>query len=257
MVISSARDFTALRNRVLPGSEFVGVPGTACPTAPDNGPPQAFLINSGSAGGTFQGQFVNGEVQHIICINPPPHRDRVYKPWWLTDAPEAIAARAVAAVEKHASSKLGARVADSLVAYQHVLLSALDRISNVIAFSPEERDVSIDERLAFLEQGNKELRKELATLHDSVVWLADIFGNWADDRAPLFQSVYNTGREHAARGRRSPVLTERTKPTRAKQIHAALWVCIVLAFGATLVLILIVLPQRWRQLGNRLKARTA
>ncbi len=64
MVVSSARDFTVLRNAVSPGAEFIGVPGVTCPTAPENGPPQAFLINRGSARGTFQSDFANGEVQH-------------------------------------------------------------------------------------------------------------------------------------------------------------------------------------------------
>lgn len=64
MVVSSARDFTVLRNEVADGSAFIGVPGVTCPTAPENSPPQAFLLNRGSARGTFQPEFVNGEVQH-------------------------------------------------------------------------------------------------------------------------------------------------------------------------------------------------
>lgn len=64
IVVSSASDFIVDRNVVQEGSQFIGVPGVTCPTAPENSPPQAFLINRGSARGTFQSEFVNGEVQH-------------------------------------------------------------------------------------------------------------------------------------------------------------------------------------------------
>ena len=64
IVVSSADHFTVLRNVVQSNAEFSGVPSVNCPTAPANGPPAAFLINRGSATGTFQSDFVNGEVQH-------------------------------------------------------------------------------------------------------------------------------------------------------------------------------------------------
>jgi hypothetical protein len=64
VVVSSAKDFRVERNTVDPGARFNGVPGARCPTAPPNGAPTAFLINRGSAQGTFQDDFVNGEVQH-------------------------------------------------------------------------------------------------------------------------------------------------------------------------------------------------
>lgn len=64
IVVSSADRFTVLRNVVDDRAVFSGVPGVNCPTAPANGPPTAFLINRGSAKGTFQNDFVNGEVQH-------------------------------------------------------------------------------------------------------------------------------------------------------------------------------------------------
>jgi len=64
IVVSSADKFTVLRNTVADDAVFSGAPGPSCPTAPENGPPAAFLLNRGSAKGTFQSEFVNGEVQH-------------------------------------------------------------------------------------------------------------------------------------------------------------------------------------------------
>lgn len=64
LVVSSAEDFTVLDNVVDKDAVFSGVPGARCPTAPENGPPTAFLINKGSSRGTFQPEFRNGEVQH-------------------------------------------------------------------------------------------------------------------------------------------------------------------------------------------------
>ncbi|BEJ14967.1 hypothetical protein CspHIS471_0407340 [Cutaneotrichosporon sp. HIS471] len=250
MVISSAHDFTVLRNKVLPGSEFIGVPGTTCPTAPENGPPQAFLINRGSAEGKFQREFVNGEVQHIICINPPPYRDRAYKPWRLSDAPEAITARAAAAIDASPSSKLGARVADSVVAYQHILLAALDSISNATAV-PIESD-STDERLAGLELGNVELRRELAKLKRGIVKLTDNIADAADGRAPLLKSVYNAVRHPEVKPVSRTHVTRRTQV--ASQSHAVMSVGVVLSIGAVLALALAVL-RRWRRIAKGLKSR--
>ncbi|CAK9781012.1 hypothetical protein CC85DRAFT_269460 [Cutaneotrichosporon oleaginosum] len=239
MVVSSARDFTVLRNAVLPGSEFIGVPGVTCPTAPENGPPQAFLINRGSAHGTFQPEFANGEVQHIICINPPPYRERTYKPWRLRDAPEAIAARAAAEVEANPNSKLSERVADSLVAYQYALLDALERISNVTAEEPAEgTDASpTDERLSALERGDKELRKELAKLNRAVAKLTGNVGEAAEARSPVLKSVYE-----AVRRRPDPVPVRATPATHAASVSVG----VVLSAGAVLALALALL-RRWRR----------
>lgn len=64
IVVSSAEAFTVLDNTVDPNAAFYGVPGPRCPSAPENGRPTAFLINRGSSRGTFQKEFINGEVQH-------------------------------------------------------------------------------------------------------------------------------------------------------------------------------------------------
>ena len=106
LVVSSADRFTVLRNTVSPNADFSGVPGPHCPTAPANGPPAPFLIHRGSATGTYQDDFVNGEVQHsewqrgrsllvqthilVICIDPPDVEGVPYKPWRLRDSPQAI-----------------------------------------------------------------------------------------------------------------------------------------------------------------------
>lgn len=73
IVVASANDFEVLRNKVIWDGEqgvakFSGVPGSRCPRAPENGKPTAFLINRGSAKGTFQDDFINGEVQHSKSI---------------------------------------------------------------------------------------------------------------------------------------------------------------------------------------------
>lgn len=64
IVVSSVEDFMVLRNEVDTSTKFDGMSGPRCPRAPENGRPTAFLINRGSAKGTFQADFVNGEVQH-------------------------------------------------------------------------------------------------------------------------------------------------------------------------------------------------
>jgi hypothetical protein len=53
-----------LRNKIDDDAGFGGVDGPRCPRAPENARPKAFLINKGSASGTFQEDFKNGEVQH-------------------------------------------------------------------------------------------------------------------------------------------------------------------------------------------------
>jgi hypothetical protein len=56
-----------LRNKIDDDAGFGGVDGPRCPRAPENARPKAFLINKGSASGTFQEDFKNGEVQHSQC----------------------------------------------------------------------------------------------------------------------------------------------------------------------------------------------
>jgi hypothetical protein len=62
IVVASAKGFTVLDNKST--ATYSGVMGEGCPRAPPNGEPTAFLINRGSAEGTFQSDFKNGEVQH-------------------------------------------------------------------------------------------------------------------------------------------------------------------------------------------------
>jgi hypothetical protein len=72
LAVSSAKDFTVLRNTVSDDAAFTGVPGPKCPRAPENGKPTAFLINRGSVEGTFQDDFINGEIQHRQYRPIPP-----------------------------------------------------------------------------------------------------------------------------------------------------------------------------------------
>ena len=64
LVAASAERFTVLRNYLGDNVAFGGVPGVRCPRNPPNAPPMAFLLDKGSAEGTFQEDFVNGMVQH-------------------------------------------------------------------------------------------------------------------------------------------------------------------------------------------------
>ncbi|ODO05275.1 hypothetical protein L198_01967 [Cryptococcus wingfieldii CBS 7118] len=130
LVVASAKDFEVMGNKVINGNEgeakFSGVPGSRCPKAPENGKPTAFLINRGSAKGTFQDDFVNGEVQHIICLNP----DEKYKPWRFRDSPEALAANI--ANNPLANAAIDSRIAEALVSYQMSLLSSMSGINQKI-----------------------------------------------------------------------------------------------------------------------------
>lgn len=62
IVVASATNFIVLDNKST--ARYSGVMGQRCPQAPPNREPTAFLINRGSADGTYQKDFINGEVQH-------------------------------------------------------------------------------------------------------------------------------------------------------------------------------------------------
>ncbi|WWD18457.1 hypothetical protein CI109_102909 [Kwoniella shandongensis] len=136
VVVSSATSFTVLRNTVDENAKFRGIRGPTCPKAPENGKPTAFLINRGSARGMFQDEFVNGEVQHIICIDMPDEDGQPYKPWRLRDSPEAIAAKAASdAADPNnpaIQAAFDARVAEALVSYQMAMITAMDTINHKI-----------------------------------------------------------------------------------------------------------------------------
>lgn len=77
IVVSSAKEFAVLRNKIDDDAIFSGVDGPRCPRAPSNGPPTGLLINKGSASGVFQDDFKNGEVQHselfVIVVSALGH----------------------------------------------------------------------------------------------------------------------------------------------------------------------------------------
>ncbi|KAL1412889.1 hypothetical protein Q8F55_000638 [Vanrija albida] len=240
IVVSSATQFTVLRNTVDDDAQFTGVNGPTCPTAPENGKPTAFLINRGSARGTFQDDFVNGEVQHIICVNPPDENGKPYTAWRMRDSPEAIAAKAAAEAAEHPPELVvgaDSRLADALVAYQMSLLSAMNgltnRLLNATAGAPaSESDSHRDERdsvpkqdgrpardalaqpaavreaaarLDKLELGDKGLREELRRLSKEVVTLDSKVRERADAHRPFLQAVFNSVRSH-----RTQLQTQRT-----------------------------------------------
>ena len=67
IVISSANDFTILRNMIADDAAFSSVEGPRCPQAPKNHYSTPFLIHRSSSTGTFQDEFVNGEVEFSKC----------------------------------------------------------------------------------------------------------------------------------------------------------------------------------------------
>ncbi|WVQ82978.1 hypothetical protein IAT38_005116 [Cryptococcus sp. DSM 104549] len=230
IVVSSAEDFTVLRNKVLWDGQsgearFTGVKGSRCPKAPENGRPTAFLINRGSAKGTFQDDFVNGEVQHIICLNP----DDSYAPWRLRDSPEAIAAKV--AESPAASAAFDARIAEALVSYQMALLSAMDNINDKIErltnplsaadFAPPlheherqaaaaaaaaaaagaggkkktgssgNRDVDeLNGKVDELEKGGRRLKKQIEGMKVDFEGLSARLRKSADDHKPIIESIF-------------------------------------------------------------------
>lgn len=144
IVVTSAKDFTILRNKST--AKYSGVKGPTCPTAPENADPMAFLINKGSSEGNFQAEFVNGEVQHVICIDPTTEDGEPYKPWRMRDSPEAAAAR----IEEGGGGGAGggasnaavdAALSEGLVSYQMVLMQAMSEVTEklVAAGTSEEK----------------------------------------------------------------------------------------------------------------------
>lgn len=221
----------------------------------------------------------------VICINPPPYRDRPYKAWRLRDAPEAIAARAAAEAEANPSTKLSERVADSLVVYQRELLDALEAISNMTGGEEHVGDrgelgpgagpgagsgksggkSAAEKRLAALERGDKELRAELSNLNRAINTLSGNVAEGAEVRGPILKAVYNAVRD--ARTRSNPA--ERGNGSEARRgrgrrqaqrdggrdagaaerrgaTAGAVSVGVVLSLGAVLALALTLL-RRWRR----------
>lgn len=68
ITVASAKAFKVVRNRST--AHYSGFKGRTCPHAPENADPGPFVLNRGSSEGTFQAEFVNGEVQHgaLWCI---------------------------------------------------------------------------------------------------------------------------------------------------------------------------------------------
>lgn len=62
ITVASAKAFKVLRNKST--AKYSGFKGRTCPHAPENADPGPFIFNRGSSEGTFQTDFVNGEVQH-------------------------------------------------------------------------------------------------------------------------------------------------------------------------------------------------
>ncbi|WRT67769.1 uncharacterized protein IL334_004742 [Kwoniella shivajii] len=226
IVVSSATSFTVMRNTVDENSKFRGVNGPRCPKAPENGKPTAFLINRGSAKGTFQDEFVNGEVQHIICLNMPDENGKPYKPWRFRDSSEAIAAKAASGESSSdpvVQAAFDARIAEALVSYQFALTTAMDVINHKIekltnpmneddfiapvykheheitqeAKQAKKKSTSgnrdIDElsnKLEGLEQSERKLKKSLDGLKLDFDALSGRLKKGAEDTKPLIEAIF-------------------------------------------------------------------
>ncbi|KAL7423122.1 hypothetical protein Q5752_002421 [Cryptotrichosporon argae] len=213
IVVSSASGFSVLRNAVDDNARFDGVEGPRCPKAPRNGRPTPFLINRGSARGVFQDDFVNGEVQHIICLNPPDQGGKPYKPWRLRDSPAAIADRAAAEAAEHPekvkldSSGYDGALAEALVNYQMTLIGAMNSIQAKLdphakaapaaAAEGEEQDGGepaalhgVSARLERIEQGERQLRSGLEAIQARLTSLSTNMTHTADTNRPLLERVY-------------------------------------------------------------------
>ncbi|KAI9631985.1 pectin lyase fold/virulence factor [Dioszegia hungarica] len=203
LVVSSAKDFTVLRNTVSDDAAFSGVPGPKCPRAPGNGKPTAFLINRGSSEGVYQDNFVNGEVQYIICIDPVPVRGQPYKPWRLRDAPQAIALKQ--ASDPKSQAIVNARVADALVKYQSTLLAHLqllsDRLDSVdpsaqVAHTPQalsgDQIAVIMKRIDALEKGEKKVRAEVEGVREDWGTMSEEWKRSSTDQKPILEYIFRS-----------------------------------------------------------------
>ncbi|OXB37448.1 hypothetical protein LQV05_003528 [Cryptococcus neoformans] len=228
IVVASAKNFEVLRNKVIWDGEqgvarFSGVPGSRCPKAPENGKPTAFLINRGSAKGIFQDDFVNGEVQHIICLNPD--QDPPYKPWRFRDSPEAIAAKQ--AENPNANSAFDSRIAEALVSYQMSLLNSMDAmtqkvehltnpiVDDVLPFVHEHERAEADKKarqeasrkekesgnkdvdmlnvkVEELEKSGRRLKKALDGLKSDFEGLSGRLKKSADENKPIIETIFVT-----------------------------------------------------------------
>ncbi|GHJ83770.1 hypothetical protein NliqN6_0172 [Naganishia liquefaciens] len=206
ITVAGARGVTVLDNKST--ARYSGVMGRECPVAPPNAEPVAFLINRGSSEGVFQDEFVNGEVQHVICIEPATEDEQPYKPWRLRDSPLAIATLA----EEAQSEKTGgymdeamhAALADSLVAYQMDVLAALKGVREKLKGSVEpagkkrtsgKSSVStaladLFARLANLESEKKQVRQSIDAAKRGMSAYNSRLGNYAKDRTKSFRRLF-------------------------------------------------------------------
>ncbi|OCF33473.1 hypothetical protein I316_04894 [Kwoniella heveanensis BCC8398] len=256
VVVSSATSFTVLRNTVNENAKFRGVSGPGCPKAPQNGKPTAFLINRGSARGTFQEEFVNGEVQHIICIEMPEENGQPYKPWRFRDSPEAVAAKAAAgdSSDPMIQAAFDARIAEALVSYQMALISAMDvinhkieRLTNPVSendFAPPvykhehelaaaaaateggkkkvssgNRDIDeLSSKLEGLELNGKKLKKSFDGIKLDFDGLSNRLRKGAEDNKPIIESVFL--KVQSILSGTTPLSTSRQFSARSRSRHA-------------------------------------
>lgn len=222
ITVASAKAFKVLRNKST--AKYSGFKGRTCPHAPENADPGPFIFNRGSSEGTFQTDFVNGEVQHAICIDPKPLTGHPYRPWRMRDAPEAtklLASRRTTADIANIGGQVDPDVADHIVSYQLELMTAMHALSSKIGDSPkslvektnsgrkglrrgrEARNsgpivgqspfsaalADLSTRLANLEVERKQLRSMFETMQSELSFHNSKLWAWKTDQGSLLDEV--------------------------------------------------------------------
>ncbi|ORY28451.1 pectin lyase fold/virulence factor [Naematelia encephala] len=286
IVVSSAKDFTVLRNTVDPDAIFSGTRGPRCPKAPENGKPTAFLINRGSARGTFQDEFVNGEVQHIICINPPDVNGQSYVPWRFRNSPPVVSPPTEDGTTTEddvvSTGTFDTRLAEALVAYQMTLLDSMNVLNaqieqgaSPLSDTASEQDKvprgtgnhqvdRVIDRLDGLEKGEKGLKKELDAIQGEFEALSSRIRKSAEDTQPIVQAVWaNVAGLKSRSG--APLATGKPKAanidqdtlsgddkTKRRTLSGILGIskgtsAVIFFLGAIIILGLVLVRGRWRR----------
>ncbi|KAL7409718.1 hypothetical protein BDY24DRAFT_402237 [Mrakia frigida] len=220
-VVASCKNFTVVDNVIGEGSKFGGVMGERCPEAPGNAPPRGFLINKGSSEGVFQSEFVNGEVQHVICIEPTPGPGEDGLPRRLRDSPMAIAAAKAAfeadggahATHEANGGEIDAHLTEALVIYQMSVLQAVGQLEGRVhdltvteETRPRKKKTGkekspftlalndLQARLANLESDRRQLRSTFEGLKGELQGFNSRFNSYETSQSSLLTDVLFSSR---------------------------------------------------------------
>ncbi|ORX40096.1 hypothetical protein BD324DRAFT_616239 [Kockovaella imperatae] len=218
MVVASAERFTVLRNELGDDVGFGGAIGVRCPKSPPNAPPMPFLLDKASAEGNFQDEFVNGMVQHVICLDPPPIDGVPYKPWRLRDSPHAKKRSDLddgqkAITETTLESSFDSRLAEAVVLYQQRVMTRLNGLNDKLERHnrPADSDVTagepaisergktgiraidgLERKMGVYESQEKSLQNELDALGREINDLSKRFRKATADHKPILSELFNS-----------------------------------------------------------------